>query len=386
MRSINHVDMDEFFAAVEKLDNPDLRNKPILVGGEANSRGVVATASYEARAFGCHSAMGMAKAVRLCPKAIVIQPRFDRYQEISAKIFDILRQFTPLVEPLSIDEAFMDVTGSARLHGTGRDIAEKIKSRIRSEIGLTASVGVSFNKFLAKLASDLRKPDGLMVIMPDQVHEVLDPLPITKIWGVGPATAKQFQRLNIRTIGQLRSSDPELLERTFGKVAAEHFVELANGRDERPVSTESRTKSIGQEETFAVNTSELGLLRNVLLGQVQDVANKLRQENLRAKTVSLKLRYKDFTTVSRSATLPSASSSTETLWQAASDLLETWAQKTLQPLRLLGVSLSNLEPLSGEQLPLFTDDAQLKHRRLDQTVDEIVTRFGAGILKRGLDK
>ena len=437
-RAIIHVDMDEFFAAVEKLDNPSLVGKPLLVGGDPRARGVVATASYEARVFGCHSAMAMAKAVRLCPHAIVIHPHFERYSALSKQVFEIFHQFTPLVEGLSIDEAFLDLSGTERLHGFdgtetrqgiadirlrnsdcglriaakkdqpidlpttldgrqsefripnsempldwARDVAFKIKSRIRAETGLTASVGVSFNKFLAKLASDLKKPDGLVVIEPSQVRDTLDPLPVTKIWGVGPAAAAQLERLNIRTIGQLRRADAQLLRRTFGLEMAEHYLALAHGEDDRPVETDGQAKSVGQEETFAVDVDRLDPLRGVLLGQVQEVARRLRAQRLKARTVTLKIRHGDFTTITRSRTLDAPTYSTDDLWEAAKSVLEEWAAKQFRPLRLLGMHASNLTGEHGGQLGLFTEAGDQKRQRLDKTVDDITSRFGEGTIKRG---
>jgi DNA polymerase-4 len=430
--------MDEFFAAVEKLDNPSLVGKPLLVGGDPKARGVVATASYEARVFGCHSAMAMAKAVRLCPHAIIIHPHFERYSAASKQVFEIFRQFTPLVEGLSIDEAFLDLSGTERLHELGgtatrhdpadsrlrnadcglrisgkkdqsvypsptpderqseirnpksampldwaRGIALRIKSRIREETGLTASVGVSFNKFLAKLASDLKKPDGLVVIEPSRVREILDPLPVMKIWGVGPAAAGQLERLNIRTIGQLARADAQLLGRTFGAEMAEHYLALAHGQDDRPVETEGQAKSVGQEETFAVDIDRLDPLRGVLLGQVQEVARRLRADRLKARTVTLKIRHGDFTTITRSRTLDAPTHSTDDLWDAAKAVLEEWAAKQFRPLRLLGMHASNLTGEHGGQLGLFTETGDQKRQRLDKTVDDITTRFGEGTIRRG---
>jgi DNA polymerase-4 len=411
--------MDEFFAAAEKLDDPSLVGKPLLVGGDPKARGVVATASYEARVFGCHSAMAMAKAVRLCPHAIVIHPHFERYSAASKQVFEIFHQFTPMVEGLSIDEAFLDLSGTQRLHakesgtrdsgvgirekqpatpsvesrnpnpetrsdlGWARDVAFKIKSRIRTETGLTASVGVSFNKFLAKLASDLKKPDGLVVIEPSRVREILDPLPVTKIWGVGPAAATQLERLNIRTIGQLARADRQLMGRAFGAEMAEHYLALARGEDDRPVETEGQAKSVGQEETFAVDIDRLDPLRGVLLGQVQEVARRLRAERLKARTVTLKIRHGDFTTITRSRTLDAPTHSTDDLWNAAKAVLEEWAAKQFRPLRLLGMHASNLTGEHGGQLGLFTEAGDQKRQRLDKTVDDIASRFGAGAIKRG---
>jgi DNA polymerase-4 len=374
--------MDEFFAAVEKLDHPELRGKPLLIGGAAEARGVVATASYEARPFGCHSAMPMAQAMRLCPQAIIIHPRHGRYGEVSDEVFDILRSFTPLVEPLSMDEAFMDVTASRRLYGDGIEIARQIKQRIAGEVGLTASVGVAPNKFLAKVASDLRKPDGLVAIDESNVHQTLDPLPVRKLWGVGPRTEEQFRRLGIRTVGQLRAAPPATLAMVFGEWA-EHYQDLANGRDERPVESESQAKSIGQEETFAHDVGDLDALRDVLLRQVEQVARRLRRRELTARTVTLKLRYGDFTTLTRSATLAEPTNQTEQLWQAADGLLAAWARSSLAPLRLIGVAATNFAAAGGRQLSLFTPASHTRQRRLDAAVDEINEKFGRRAVHRG---
>jgi DNA polymerase IV len=377
--------MDEFFAAVEKLDNPSLRGKPILVGGDPNGRGVVATASYEARQFGCHSAMPMRKAIRLCPQAVIVHPHFERYSALSKQVFGILRQFTPLVEELSIDEAFLDVAGSRRLLGEPPRIAADIKKRIRAETGLTASVGVAYNKFLAKLASDLKKPDGLVVIVPEQMHEILDPLSVSKIWGVGPVACGQLERLNIRTIGQLRRASPGVLARTFGHDTAEHFMRLANGLDDRPVVTESQAKSVGQEETFAVDVDNPDALRATLRGQIEEVAQRLRSQHLRARTVTLKLRHGDFTTLTRSVTLPEPTHSTDELSRAARGVFDQWASGQFRPLRLLGTSASNLSGEHG-QLSLFANPGQQKQQRVDQALDSINKRFGASAINRGKTK
>ena len=376
--------MDEFFAAVEKLDRPDLRGKPLLIGGLASQRGVVATASYEARAFGCHSAMAMAKAVRLCPQAIVLPPRFERYKEISGQVFAIFEQFTPVIEPLSIDEAFLDMTGCERLLadlGSPRGIGAEIKRRIRQQVGITASVGAAPNKFLAKIASDLQKPDGLVVIEPADIHKTLDPLDIQKLWGVGPKTAKQFHRLGVKTVGQLRHTPVETLRLALGQWA-QHYLDLANGLDDRPVTTDAQAKSIGQEETFAANVGDLDELRRVLLTQVQEVACRLRRHKLRAATVTLKLRYGDFTTITRSITLGQATDDTNGLWDAARGILETWASSSLWPLRLLGVTTSHFKQ-GGQQLALFDQQSSQKSRQLDTALDDINRRFGKGTLRRG---
>ena len=386
-RSIIHVDMDEFFAAVEKLDRPELRGQPLLIGGDPKGRGVIATASYEARAFGCRSAMPMSRAIRLCPQAAVLPVRMERYSQLSDQVFAILARFSPVIEPLSIDEAFLDVTGCERLHGEAVQIARSIKSAIAAELGLTASVGVAPNKFLAKLASDLRKPDGLMVITAQGVHQALDGLPITRLWGVGPAGAKQFARLNIQTIGQLRKTPRDVLEAEFGQWA-DHYLALANGRDDRPVTPDGQAKSIGQEQTFAQDVGELEALRRVLMQQVEEVARRLRRAGLRGRTVTLKIRYGDFTTISRSCSLDEPTDITQEIRQRAEGLLEQWAAKHFKPLRLLGVTVSNLSSGSGggRQLPLFEDPLRQRQRRLDETLDKISKRLGSDAIRRGLDE
>jgi len=374
--------MDEFFAAVEKLDNPALRGKPLLVGGDPAGRGVVSTASYEAREFGCHSAMPMARAIRLCPDAIVLPVRGKRYRQASEEIFKIMGEFTPLIERLSIDEAFLDITGTERLLGPAPRVAADVKSRVKSRTGLTVSVGVAPNKFLAKLASDLEKPDGLTVIEPDGIHEVLDPLAIRKLWGVGPAAAKQFEKLNIRTIGQLRTASPEMVFAQLGQVG-EHLQRLAAGLDDRPVTPDSRAKSIGQEQTFGADIDDLDELTRVLLDQTQQVARRLRQNQLKARTVTLKLRYGDFTTLTRSTTFDEPTDVTDLLWREARGLLDNWSAAQHRPLRLLGMTASQLIGRAGVQGSLFGDPAQDTQKRLDRAVDEIANRFGDSAINRG---
>ncbi len=381
-RWIIHVDMDEFFDAVEKLDNPQLRGKPLLIGGDPRGRGVVSTASYEARVFGCHSAMPMSQAVRLCPQAIVIPGRHSRYGEISEQIFELLGEYSPLVEPLSIDEAFIDITGSQRLLGEPARVAADIKRAIRERIGLTASLGVAPNKFLAKLGSDLKKPDGLVVITPATIHQVLDDLPVTRLWGVGPAAEKVLARLNLRTIGQVRRAPVEILRRALGD-AGEHYKQLAAGIDDRPVIPQSQAKSVGQEETFATDVADMEQLRGVLHDHVQRVARRLRAHGLLARTVTLKIRYGDFTTITRSTTLPAATDVTADLWTAATKVLDDWAAKDRRPLRLLGMTAHNLVPAQGQQMTLFEDAAKTKQRAVDGVVDKINQRLGKGSVKRG---
>ena len=379
------MDMDEFFAAVEKLDRPELRGKCILVGGDPQKRGVVSTASYEARAFGCHSAMPMARAVRLCPQAVVLPVRGGRYRQVSEQLFDVLESFTPQIEPLSIDEAFLDVSGCERLFGPAEAMGRQIREAVRAEVGLTASVGVAPNKFLAKLASDLEKPNGLTVIDESTVHRILDPLAIRKLWGIGPAGAKAFERVNIRTIGQLRLASPDLLRETVGDMG-EHFQRLAAGLDDRPVTPDSQAKSIGQEVTFATDVADMTALSGVLLGQVEQVARRLRRHGLKARTVTLKLRYGDFTTLTRSTTLAAGTDITAELWAAAEGVFAAWQAAAGRPLRLLGVTTSQLGDGRGRQLPLFVDEGKARQGRLDRAMDEITERFGAGAVARAASR
>lgn len=381
-RRIIHVDMDEFFAAVEKLDNPELRGKPLLIGGSPKSRGVVSTASYEARAFGCHSAMPMATAIRLCPQAIVLPGRMHRYSEISEQVFEIFERFTPLVEPLSCDEAFLDVTGSVRLFGSGEKIGRSIKKAIREELGLVASVGVAPNKFLAKLASDLKKPDGFVVLKPGKFQPIIDPLPLTKLWGVGPSTLKIFERYNLKTVGQLRKLSRETAVDWFGE-GGEFFWRLANGMDDRPVVPDHQAKSIGQEQTFASDVADINELHRVLDDHIERITRRLRKHELLAKTLTLKLRYGDFTTITRSVSLDVPGDITDEFLKVGREIFEKWCDSGFKPLRLLGATLSNLRARQGRQLSLFDEQAKEKKKRLDSVMDNIATKFGPSFIKRG---
>jgi len=383
-RQILHVDMDEFFAAVEKLDNPALVGKCLLVGGDPAGRGVVSTASYEARAFGCGSAMPMATALRLCPDAIVLPGRHERYREVSEQIFEVFRRYTPLVEPLSIDEAFLDVTGSRRLMGDGEQIARDIKGAIRRKVGLAASVGVAPNKFLAKLASDLEKPDGLTVITESNLRQVLDPLAIRKLWGVGSVGEKRLARLNIHTFGELRRAAPAMLEAALGQGGLD-LQRLARGEDDRPVVPDHQARSISQECTFARDVADYDRLGDVLVEQVSLVARRLRRAKLKARTVTLKIRTGDFVTRTRSATLAEATNLTDELLVAARSLLAAWQAENPSALRLLGMGTSQLVA-SGGQLPLFGRPGRDKMERLDRTLDDIVRRFGSQAVRRGTAK
>ena len=316
-RSILHVDMDAFFASVEVLDDPSLRGRPVIVGGDPETRGVVAAASYEARRFGVHSAMSAARARRLCPDGVFLHPRGRRYAEISRRVFALFREYTPLVEPLSIDEAFLDVTGCRRLFGPGEAVGRLIKRRIRDEVGLVASVGVAPNKFLAKLASDLEKPDGFVVVPADGVPEFLAPLPVGRLWGVGPRTDAALASLGVRTVAELRRCPEARLRARLGEALAAHLTALALGDDDRPVVTDHDVRSIGHEITFARDIGAPAVLRAELDGLVEKTVLRLRDQGLAARTVHLKARFPDFSTVTRSATLPAATDSRRTLRDAA---------------------------------------------------------------------
>jgi DNA polymerase-4 len=371
--------MDAFFASIEQLDQPALRGRPVLVGG-AGPRGVVAAASYEARAFGCHSAQPMAIARRCCPQAIITPPRGDRYREVSDRLFEILESFTPLIEPLSIDEAFLDVTGSIRLHGPPLAIARTIKGRIADELHLTASVGVAANKFLAKLASCLNKPDGLTVIEAQEVGRILEHLPISRMWGVGPATERRLRDLGVKTFGDLGRFPLEALEREFG-AHARRMSALARGEDDREVIRDSMARSLSQECTFAFDLNEPDAVREVLLDQVEQVACRLRRHGYRAHTATVKIRFGDFKTINRAQTLDDATDRTDLLWQVARHLFDGWVASSFQPVRLIGFRASRLTA-ARPQIHLFTDKADERRRALDRVTDSIREKFGEKAIHR----
>jgi DNA polymerase-4 len=379
-RSIFHVDMDAFFASIEQMDDPSLRGKPVLVGHDG-PRGVVAAASYEARKFDCHSAQPMAIARRRCPQAIIVPVRFNRYRDISQQMFAIFDEFSPLVEPLSVDEAFLDLTGTEKLLGEALDVARRLKQRIASQLGLTASIGVAPNKFLAKLASDLEKPDGLVVVRPAEIDSLLVSLPVNKLWGIGPVTARKLAQHGIQKIGDLRKHSVQTLERLLGHDAA-RFLRLAHGIDLRAVVPDREAKSIGQEQTFGVDVADAGEVRRVLFEQVEQVGRRLRKHTLSARTVSLKIRYGEFETISRSRTLPAPTDITGDLWKAAGSLFDTWCEKSFRPVRLIGASTSQLTH-GPSQMTLFVDPQDVQKKKLDAVADQITAKFGAAAIRRG---
>jgi DNA polymerase-4 len=370
--------MDAFFASVEQLDDPKLRGKPVLVGHDG-PRGVVAAASYESRKFGCRSALPMAVAKRMCPQAIVVPVRMHRYREMSDRVFEIFDQFSPLVEPLSVDEAFLDLGGTERLQGSAEEVARRMKNRIRDKTKLTASIGVAPNKFLAKLASDLEKPDGLTVIRAEDVDRILPPLPVSRLWGIGRVTEAKLESVGIRTISDLRRVPRELLDRHLGG-EAERYLKLAHGIDDRVVTPDRDAKSIGHEQTFEVNVADADEIRRVLMDQVEAVAQRLRKHGIQAKGISLKIRYGEFTTISRSKTLSASTNSTRELWQAAREVFDAWP---FQPVRLIGVSAERLSN-GDEQMPLFTDPERERQKKLDAVADQINQKFQKRTIGRGI--
>jgi len=380
-RVILHVDMDAFFASIAQLDDPSLRGKAVLVGGDG-PRGVVTAASYPARKYGCRSAMPMATAKRLCPHAIVTQVPRERIRELSGQMRGILAEVSPVVEPVSVDEAYIDATGCDRLFYESRAMANYLKERIREQLGLTASIGVSFNKALAKIASDLGKPDGLAVIEENRVAEILSPMPVGKLHGVGPTTEKKLHSMGLRTIGDLRQQDSAYLERRLGKLGS-MLHRLAWGMDDRPVTTEHQARSMGQEQTFSEDVAELDALYAALDRQIQHVARRLRQHRLQARGVTLKLRFGDFRTITRSTTLTRPSDLAGDLWPAAKELLQRWSEDAFEPVRLLGVSAGPLQEVS-RQLELFPQSSEQDGRQLERLVDQIASRFGSDKVWRGL--
>ncbi len=369
--------MDAFYASVELLDNPALAGQPVIVGG-LGPRGVVATANYAARKFGVHSAMPMAKAKRLCPGGQYLRPRMARYRELSARVFGIFRNYTPQVEGLSLDEAFLDVSASVRLFGTATEIAAKLKAQIRQETGLTASVGVAHNKFLAKLASDLQKPDGLVVVPLDRLNSFLDPMPIKRLWGVGPKTQPRLQALGILTFGQLRKAGADMVRPVLGN-RTEHFLKLAAGEDDREVIAESPDKSISHEVTFDLDVNDTRELLAELQYLVEAVAQRLRAKQLLAATVTVKIRDARFKTVTRSRTMPTGSNSTMTLYRLARALFLTWRQaQTTTAVRLLGMGVSGLEHRFAHAAAMdLGDQAELPaQQKLDRLLDTINQRYG----------
>jgi DNA polymerase-4 len=378
VRTILHVDLDAFYASVEVLENPTLAGKPVLVGG-TGPRGVVAAASYEARRFGCHSAMPMGRARRLCPQAVVLPPRFDLYAAKSRAVHEIFAAFTPLIEPIALDEAFLDVTGALRIRGTGADIGAAIRARVRAETGLTASVGVAPNTLRAKLASDDAKPDGMLVVEPGGELAFLHPHPVGRLWGVGPATLARLERFGVETIGDLAALPEASLVDALGRAHGHQLHELACGRDDRPVEPDRETKSIGQEETFPRDVADRETLEREVRRMAERVGTRLRDHGLAGRTVTLKVRFPDFRTITRSATLPDPLAVSSEIARQALALLDK--VDTSGGIRLLGVSLSNLTAGAARQESLFGEETNDDDGGAVQAVvDAVRQRFGPDAL------
>jgi nucleotidyltransferase/DNA polymerase involved in DNA repair len=372
-RIILHVDMDAFYASVEQRDDPKLKGRPVIVGAdpkEGRGRGVVAACSYEARKFGVRSALPISQAWKLCPQAAFVPVRMDRYVEVSKQVMEILHRFTNLVEPLSIDEAFLDVSGSTALFGAPEQIARAIKKQIREATGLCASVGVAPNKFVAKIASDLKKPDGLVIVKRPEVEDFLRDLPISRLWGVGPKTEERLHELGIRTIGDLRA-----------KPQSEHLNELAYGRDNRPVIPDWEARSISNETTFEEDTSDRELMLRTIRRLSESVGRRLRVDDFRARCITLKFRYEGFETYTRQMTLDRPTQSDDEIVRSAVSLFEQFPLD--RKVRLLGVGSSDLTRASETPSQLGLFEKPVGNDNLDRTVDAIRSKFGNDSLRRG---
>lgn len=386
-RTILHVDLDAFYASVEVLAHPELAGKPVLVGG-TGPRGVVAAASYEARRFGVHSAMPMARARRLCPEAVVLPPRSEAYQEASSRVFAIFRSFTPLVEPISLDEAFLDTSGAASLFGTGPEIGAAVRARVRAETGLAASVGVGTSKLVAKLGSEEAKPDGMFVVAPGAEIAFLHPLPVGRLWGVGPATLGRLARYGVETVGDLAALPEASLIEALGRANGHHLHELAWNRDHRAVEPDRATKSVGVEETFPQDLHDPDALRREVARLAERAGARLRHHGLAGRTVTLKLRFSDFRTVTRSSTGSEPMAADADLVRLAVALLAR--VEIGRGVRLLGVSVSNLGAAPAHQGELAFEAAPSgppnarDTERVQQAIDAVRARFGDDILGHGL--
>ncbi|MBN1350104.1 DNA polymerase IV [candidate division KSB1 bacterium] len=375
-RIIIHLDMDAFFAAVEQLDFPQYRGKPVIVGAdprEGQGRGVVSTASYEARKFGIHSAMPISRAYRLCPNGIYVRPRGKRYSELSRQIMQILYDFSPGIEQVSIDEAFLDVTGCLKLLGDAPTIARNIKQRIRQETGLTASVGIASNKFIAKIASDLEKPNGLVIVEPGTEKAFLKDLPISKMWGIGKKTEPHIRKMGISTIGQLAEYDVKLLVKKLGK-AGMHYWRLANGIDHRPVSAFGPAKSMSEERTFEYDIDDVDILKRKLFEIAEDLGCALRRKHIKGKTITLKIRLEDFSTFTRSHSTVDYTDSSSLIYSTGLSLFENFDRMGMK-VRLIGIGMSNLSHPEAEQIGLFEEDDSTS-KKLDHVIDMIQEKFG----------
>jgi len=381
-RVILHADMDAFYASVEQLDRPELRGKPVVVGAPPDKRGVVSAVSYEARKFGIHSAMPSREAGRKCPHAVFLPPRMRRYEQASRQIFSIFERFTPFIEPLSLDEAFMDMSGAGRIFGNGKSIAIKIRETIKTETGLTASIGVASNKFLAKIASDLNKPDGLTVVPESSadIRTFLAPLPVGRLWGVGNVTLSRLEKAGIHTIGDVQRMASATLAQYVGRDSAEFFKELAVGIDDRPVETVRVEQSISREHTFDTDIQDRVKVRTVLTGLVEDVGSQLRELGRYAGGVQIKLRWRGFETITRQKKLAHPVVDDFSLLAAAYDLFEK--EKLIKPVRLIGFGIYALADHAGSQLSLF-ENMSKKQETVSHTIDVIRKKFGKNSIEFG---
>ncbi|MFV2177561.1 DNA polymerase IV [Actinomadura sp. LOL_016] len=377
--AILHVDMDAFFVSVELLERPDLRGRPVIVGG-AGARGVVSAASYEAREYGVHSAMPMTRARRLCPHAVVLPVSHGKYSRVSASVFELFRSVTPLVEPLSLDEAFLDVAGAVRRLGRPAEIARSIREQVRAQQGITCSVGVASTKFVAKLASTRCKPDGLLVVPADGVVEFLHPLPVASLWGVGERTEQALTRLGLRTVGQLAQVPVATLQRELGNALGAHLHELAWGRDPRDVVARTPDKSIGAEETFETDVDDPEVIRRELLRLAERVGERLRAGGHAGRTVSVKLRMANFKTITRARTLGEPTDLARVIYITACELYEGAGLERVR-LRLVGVRVENLSPAGEAPRQLALDEPESGWREAERAMDRAAHRFGRGAVR-----
>jgi len=379
-RCIFHIDLDAFFVSVEQVLNPKLKGKPVIVGGDPERRGVVASASYEARPFGIHAGMPSSKARRLCPQAIFIRSHFSLYKDASAKFMKILGDFSPYIEPLGLDEAYLDVTGCEEPYGSLRQLALAIKERIYKELKITASVGIATCKVVAKIASDLCKPDGLLEISPGEEQAFLNPLPVAKLPGVGKKTEQALKEMGITTIGELASLPLDTIKRQFGATGAA-LHSYARGIDDREVEAPGEAKSISQQLTFARDTLDRNFLEANLHNLCQEVCQELRSQNKRARCVAIRLRYADFKTITRQVILREASNVTQVIFATAQQLLTKALAQQEKPIRLIGIRISSLVG-EGKQLPMF-DSGTEKPEHLDKAIDKIRSKYGSTAIKTG---
>ena len=379
-RRIMHIDLDAFFVSVEQVLNPDLQGKPVVVGGKPDRRGVVAAASYEARAFGLHSAMPLATASRLCPQAIFIEGNFARYRDASQKFMAILADFSPYLEPLGLDEAYLDATGFESIHGSIRQMAVKIRKRVRDELGLCASIGIAGNKTVAKIASDRSKPDGLLEVPPGNEFSFLSPLPVAKLPGIGQKSERILKGLGINTIGQLAGLPLEILKSHFG-AAGEVLHEHANGIDHRKIEPPGEAKSISRETTFDQDTRDTSLLEATLRYLGERVGGDLRRKSKLARCVTLKLRYADFTTITRQHTLNQAGDTDQAIFDHGLKLLKKELSQEKRAVRLIGIGVSNLAEV-GRQLDMLDSSAR-RQEKLNTTIDRIRQKYGFTSIQTG---